>query len=182
MHGQQEGSAYNDTSRRSAIHPLFLFNDRVDCSAAKLRPGHASKRWTTGGVPRGAAFARPAIFEALETCGWGDAGRIRGRQNLELAIEDALFRRPGRRSRTPLARYRSLQADSRTTVLPGAVAKVAHRVGDLFPPVGFVVTIPHSQIAPSCGFTTTVATAEQRSRRRAGDAPDTIVVSLVPRE
>jgi Transposase DDE domain group 1 len=46
-----------------------------------------------------AAFARPAIYEALETRGVGYAIRIPANKNLELAIEDILFRLPGRPSR-----------------------------------------------------------------------------------
>ena len=47
---------------------------------------------------RTAAFARPAIYEALETRGVGYAIRIPANKNLELAIEDILFRLPGRPS------------------------------------------------------------------------------------
>jgi hypothetical protein len=49
-----------------------------------------------------AAFARPAIYEALEARGVQYAIRIPANKNLELAIEDVLFRSPGRPSRTPL--------------------------------------------------------------------------------
>ena len=64
-----------------------------------------------------AAFARPAIYEALETRGVQYAIRIPANKNLELAIEDILFRSPGRPSRKPLVRYKSFQyqADSWTT-------------------------------------------------------------------
>ena len=43
-----------------------------------------------------AAFARPAIYEALEARGVGYAIRIPANKKLELAIEDVLFRSPGR--------------------------------------------------------------------------------------
>ena len=49
-----------------------------------------------------AAFARPAIYEALETPGVGYAIRIPANKNLELAIEGLLFRSPGRPSRKPI--------------------------------------------------------------------------------
>ena len=64
-----------------------------------------------------AAFARHAIYEALEARGVGYAIRIPANKNLELAIEDILFRSPGRPSRKPLVRYKSIQyqADSWTT-------------------------------------------------------------------
>ena len=57
------------------------------------------------------------------------------------AIEDMLFRSPGRPSLTPLVRYKSFhyQADTWTTARR-VVAKVEHHVGELFPRVGFIVT------------------------------------------
>ena len=45
--------------------------------------------------------------EALEARGVQYAIRIPANKNLELAIEDVLFRSPGRPSRTPLVRYKS---------------------------------------------------------------------------
>ena len=42
VHGAQEGSAYNGHFATVCYHPLFLFNDRGDCVAAKLRPGNVS--------------------------------------------------------------------------------------------------------------------------------------------
>jgi hypothetical protein len=88
-----------------------------------------------------AAFARPAIYEALEARGVGYAIRIPANKHLELAIEDLLFRSPGRPSRTPLVRYKSFhyQADSSTTPRR-IVVKVEHHVGELFRRVGFIVT------------------------------------------
>ena len=88
-----------------------------------------------------AAFARPAIYEALEARGVGYAIRSPANKKLELAIEDVLFRSPGRPSRTPLVRYKSFQyqADNWTTARR-VVAKVEHHVGELFPRVGFIVT------------------------------------------
>jgi Transposase DDE domain group 1 len=67
--------------------------------------------------------------------------RVPANKNLELAIEDILFRPRGRPSRKPLVRYRSFtyQADSWTTARR-VVAKVEHHVGELFPRVGFIVT------------------------------------------
>jgi hypothetical protein len=71
----------------------------------------------------------------------GHAIRISANEHLQLAIEDLLFRSPGRPSRTPLIRYKSFhyQADSWTTPRR-VVAKVEHHVGELFPRVGFIVT------------------------------------------
>jgi hypothetical protein len=83
VHGQQEGSAYNGHFESVCYHPLFLFTDHGDCVAAKLRPGNVSSAddWEELLVPEidrqqaegqrvafwaDAAFARPAIYEALE--------------------------------------------------------------------------------------------------------------------
>ena len=134
VHGQQEGSAYNGHFETVCYHPLFLFNDHGDCLAAKLRPGNVSSAddWEELLVPEidrqqaegqrvafraDAAFARPEIYEALEARGVQYAIRIPANKNLELAIEDILFRSPGRPSRKPLVRYKSFhyQADSWTT-------------------------------------------------------------------
>jgi len=88
-----------------------------------------------------AAFARPEVYEALEARGVQYVIRIPANKDLELAIEDLLFRSPGRPSRNPLVRYKSFyyQADSWTTPRR-VVAKVEHHVGELFPRVGFIVT------------------------------------------
>ena len=134
VHGQQAGSAYNGHFASVCYHPLFLFTDHGDCVAAKLRPGNVSSAddWEERLVPEidrqqaegqrvafraDAAFARPAIYEALEARGVQYAIRIPANKNLELAIEDLLFRAPGRPSLKPLIRYKSFQyqADSWTT-------------------------------------------------------------------
>jgi hypothetical protein len=88
-----------------------------------------------------AAFARPAIYEALEARGVGYATRMPANQHLELAIEDLLSRSPGRPSRKPRIRYKSsqYQADSWTRCRR-VVAKVEYHLGELFPRVGFIVT------------------------------------------
>jgi len=94
---------------------------------------------------RQSIYSRLAGYEdlndALETRGVQYAIRIPANKNLELAIEDMLFRSPGRPSLKPLVRYKSFQyqADSWTTARR-VVAKVEHHVGELFPRVGFIVT------------------------------------------
>ena len=135
VHGRQEGSAYNGHFESVCYHPLFLFNDHDDCLAAKLRSGNVSSAddWDELLLPEierrqqvagqrvafraDAAFARPAIYEALETRGVEYAIRIPANKDLELEIEDLLFRAPGRPSLKPLVRYKSFQyqADSWTT-------------------------------------------------------------------
>src|SRR3989442_13945871 len=86
VHGQQEGGAYNGHFESVCYHPLFLFNDHGDCLATKLRPGnvHSADDWDELLVPEmerqqaegkrvafraDAAFAKPEIYEALETRG-----------------------------------------------------------------------------------------------------------------
>jgi hypothetical protein len=122
------------TSSRSATTHCFCSNDHGDCLAAKLRPGNVSSAddWEDLLVPEidrqqamgqrvafraDAAFARPAIYEALEARGVEYAIRIPINKNLELATEDLLFRSPGRPSLKRLVRYKSFhyQADSWTT-------------------------------------------------------------------
>ena len=119
VHGQQEGSAYNGHFETVCYHPLFLFTDHGDCVAAKLRPGNVSSAddWEELLVPEidrqqaegqrvafraDAAFARPAIYEVLEARGVQYAIRVPANKNLELAIEDLLFRSPGRPSHQPV--------------------------------------------------------------------------------
>lgn len=97
VHGQQEGSAYNGLFESVCYHPLFLFNDHGDCLAAKLRPGNVSSAddWDELLLPEvdrqqaegqrvafraDAAFARPAIYEALEARGVQYAIRHPGQQ------------------------------------------------------------------------------------------------------
>ena len=158
VHGQQEGSAYNGHFETVCYHPLFLFTDHGDCVAAKLRPGNVSSAddWEELLVPEidrqqaegqrvafraDAAFARPAIYEALEARGVQYAIRVPANKNLELAIEDLLFRSPGRPSHQPLVRYKSVRYQAESWTTPRRiVAKVEHHVGELFPRVGFIVT------------------------------------------
>ena len=201
VHGQQEGSAYNGHFESVCYHPLFLFNDHGDCVAAKLRPGNVSSAddWDELLVPEierqqtqgkrvafraDAAFARPAIYEALEARGVGYAIRIPANKNLELAIEDVLFRSPGRPSRTPLVRYKSVQyqADSWTTARR-VVAKDAHHVGELFPRVGFIVTnLPAPESCRRAVLQQARDGGAMDQGRQASGTLDAPVVSPVPGE
>ena len=158
MHGHQEGSTYNGHFETVCYHPLFLFNDHGDCVAAKLRPGNvpSADDWEELLVPEidrqqaegqrvafraDAAFARPAIYEALEARGVQYAIRIPANKNLELEIEGLLFRSPERPSHQPLVRYKSFRYQATSWATPRRiVAKVEHHVGELFPRVGFIVT------------------------------------------
>ena len=126
--------------------------------AAKLRPGnvHSAEDWKELLLPeierqqaagkqvtfRGdAAFAKPEIYEFSEERGVQYAIRIPANKSLELAIEDILFRPPGRPGRKPLVRYKSFRYQARSWSKPRRiVAKVEHHLGELFPRVGFIVT------------------------------------------
>jgi hypothetical protein len=158
VHGQQEGSAYNGHFESVCYHPLFLFNDHGDCLAAKLRSGnvHSADDWDELLLPEierqqaegrrvafraDAAFAKPDIYEALETRGVQYAIRIPANENLEWEMADLLFRSPGRPSHKPLVRYKSFSYQAGSWTQPRrVVAKVEHHVGELFPRVGFIVT------------------------------------------
>ena len=62
-------------------------------------------------------------------------------KTLELAVEDVLFRPPGRPSCKPLVRYKSFRYQAKSwTTARRIVAKVEHHRGELFPRVGFIVT------------------------------------------
>ena len=119
VHGAQEGTAYNGHFATVCYHPLFLFNDQGDCLAASLRPGNvpSADDWDDLLVPEidrqqaagrrvafraDAAFARPAIYEGLEHRDVAYAIRMPANKNLELAVEEILFRPPGRPTGDPL--------------------------------------------------------------------------------
>ncbi len=121
MHGAQEGSAYNGHFESVCYHPLFLFTEHGDCVAATLRPGnvHSADDWDDLLVPEidrqqaegtrvafraDAAFAKPEIYDALETRDVDYVIRMPTNKSLELEIEDLLFRPPGRPSHKPLVR------------------------------------------------------------------------------
>jgi hypothetical protein len=158
VHGQQEGSAYNGHFESVCYHPLLLFNQYGDCLSVKLRPGNVSSAedWDELLLPEierqqaegkevtfraDAAFAKPEIYEAMEQRGVDYVIRMPANKNLELEIEDILFRPPGRPSRKPLVRYKSFRYQAESWSKPRRiVAKVEHHPGELFPRVGFLVT------------------------------------------
>ena len=158
VHGGQEQSAYNGYFESVCYHPLFVFNQDGDCLDAKLRPGnaHGADGWDgvllpvigryraqgqTVVVRADAAFALPALYEALERRGVPYAIRLPANDVLERAIEDLLIRPRGRPSYAPLVRYRSFQYHAASWDRPRRViAKVEHHLGELFPRVGFIVT------------------------------------------
>jgi hypothetical protein len=179
VHGQQEGSAYNGHFESVCYHPLLLFNQHGDCLAAKLRAGNVSSAedWDELLQPEierqqaegkrvtfraDAAFAKPEIYEALEERGVNYVIRIPANKNLELEIEDILFRPPGRPSLKPLVRYKSFRYQAESWSKPRrVVAKVEHHPGELFPRVGFIVTNMSLPSRPLVRFYNKRGTAEQ---------------------
>jgi hypothetical protein len=124
VHGTQEQAAYNGHFESVCYHPLFIFTPEGDCLAAKLRPGnvHSAEGWDEVllpiidryrkrrrkvGIRADAAFAMPALYEALERRGVRYAIRLPANDVLERQIEDLLTRPRGRPSHAPLVRYRS---------------------------------------------------------------------------
>jgi hypothetical protein len=88
-----------------------------------------------------AAFALPALYEALERRGVRYAIRLPANDVLERRIEDLLTRPRGRSSHAPLVHYRSFDYQAASWSRPRRViAKVEHHFGELFPRVGFIVT------------------------------------------
>jgi len=158
VHGAQEQSAYNGHFESVCYHPLFVFNQAGDCLAAKLRPGnvHSADGWDevllpvidgyrarghTAVVRADAAFALPAVYEALERREVRYAIRLPANDVLMRQIEDLLTRPRGRPSHAPLVRYWSFQYQAASWDRPRRViAKVEHHLGELFPRVGFIVT------------------------------------------
>ena len=198
VHGAQEGSAYNGHFASVGYHPLFLFNDQGDCLAASLRPGNvpSADDWDDLLMPEidrqqgagrrvafraDAAFARLAIYEALEQRDVDYAIRMPANKTLELAVEDILFRPPGRPSCKPLVRYKSFRSQAKSwTTARRIVAKVEHHRGELFPRVGFIVT---NMVLPSRSvvrFYNSAARRSNGSRRQAGHPLDAAVVPSVP--
>ncbi len=136
----------------------FVFNPEGDCLAAKLRPGnvHSADGWDEVLLPiidqyraRGqtvvvradAAFALPALYEALERRGIRYAIRLPANDVLGRQIADRLTRPRGRPSHAPLVRYRSFMYQAASwNRARRVIAKVEHHFGELFPRVGFIVT------------------------------------------
>ena len=113
--------------------------------AAALRPGnvHSADDWDDLLVPEidrqqaagtrvafraDAAFAKPEIYDALETRDVDYVIRMPANKSVELEIEDLLFRPPGRPSRKPLVRYKSFRYQAKSWTTPRRIiAKVEQK-------------------------------------------------------
>ena len=158
VHGQQEGAAYNGHFESVCYHPLFLFNHFGDCEDAMLRPGnvHSAERWREVLEPvvkryqekgvrllfrADAAFAKPEVYEYLESRDTGYAMRFPANEVLQGNIRHLLKRPVGRPPKKPVVRYRDFVYQAQSWDIPRrVVAKVEWHQGELFPRVGFVVT------------------------------------------
>ena len=168
VHGQQEGVAYNGHFESVCYHPLFLFNHFGDCEGAMLRPGnvHSAERWREVLEPvvkryqekgvqllfrADAAFAKPEVYEYLESRDTGYAMRLPANEVLQGNIRHLLKRPVGRPPKKPVVRYHDFVYQAQSWDIPRrVVAKVEWHQGELFPRVGFVVT---NLNLPSAGVT-----------------------------
>jgi hypothetical protein len=123
-----------------------------------LRPGnvHSAEEWRSVLVPviaryrgcglvlyfRGdAAFAKPELYELLETEEIGYAIRLPANPVLQERIAHLLTRPVGRPPRKPQVFYASFSYQAQSWSKPRrVVAKVEWHQGELYPRVGFVVT------------------------------------------
>ena len=158
VHGQQEGAAYNGHFECVCYHPLFLFNQFGDCEGAKLRSGnvHSADDWQevldpvveryfTAAVRllfrADAAFAKPEIYEYLETRQIYYAIRLPANEVLQRKIAHLLTRPTEGPSPKPIVSYHDFTYQAQSwNVSRRVVAKVEWHQGELFPRVGFIVT------------------------------------------
>ena len=123
-----------------------------------LRPGnvHSAERWREVLEPvvkryqeKGvrlllrddAAFAKPEVYEYLESRDTGYAMRLPANEVLQGNIRHLLKRPVGRPPKKPVVRYHDFVYQAQSRDIPRrVVAKVEWHQGELFPRVGFVVT------------------------------------------
>ena len=158
VHGEQEEAAYNGHFGCICYHPLFCFNQFGDCEGAVLRPGnvHSADGWKEFINPiverylklavrllfrAGAAFAKPEIYEYLETRHIGYAIRLPANEVLQKEIAHLLVRPTEWPSQKPIVSYHDFVYQAQSWNVPRrVVAKVEWHQGELFPRVGFIVT------------------------------------------
>jgi hypothetical protein len=157
-YGQQEGSAYNGHFRCTCYHPLFLFNQFGDLERCLLRPGHvhSAEGWRSVLEPvlaryreRGvalyfradAAFAKPELYELLESEDVRYAIRLPANPVLQERIGHLLARPVGRPPKKPQVFFAGFTYQAQSWAKPRrVVAKVEWHPGELYPRVGFIVT------------------------------------------
>jgi hypothetical protein len=178
-YGRQDGTAYNGHFGCTCYHPLFCFNQFGDVEFALLRAGnvHSADDWKTVLDPivdryrnrkfphyfRGdAGFAKPEIYEYLESEHFKYAIRLPANDILYSEIGHLLTRPVGRPSYAPVVWYHeflykaaSWDRDRRV------IAKVEWHQGELFPRVGFIVTNLRAKKRKVVHFYNMRGTAEQ---------------------
>jgi hypothetical protein len=158
VHGNQEEAAYNGHFECVCYHPLFCFNQFGDCEGAVLRPGnvHSADGWEEFVEPiverymktavrllfrADAAFAKPELYEYMETRRIGYAIRLPTNEVLQREIAHLLARPTEWPSQKPIVSYHDFAYQAQSWNVPRrVVAKVEWHQGELFPRVGFIVT------------------------------------------
>jgi hypothetical protein len=198
-HGEQEGSVWNGHFGCTCYHPLFLFNQFGDLERCLLRRGnaHSAEDWRLVLEPviaryreRGielyfradAAFAKPEIYELLETEGVRYAIRLPANQVLQRRIGHLLTRPVGRPPKKPVVWFTSFSYQAKGwTQTRRVVAKVEWHHGELWPRVGFIVTNltrPNRRVVK---FYNGRGTAEQHIKEgKNGDPLDAPVLPCLP--
>jgi hypothetical protein len=178
-YGRQDGTAYNGHFGCTCYHPLFCFNQFGDVEFALLRGGnvHSADDWKTVFEPivsryknksfphyfRGdAGFAKPEIYEYLESEHFKYAIRLPDNDVLEREIGHLLTRPVGRPSQAPIFWYHDFLYKAATWNRERRViAKVEWHQGELFARVGFIVTNLRAKKRKVVHFYNMRGTAEQ---------------------
>ena len=122
VHGKQEGAAYNGHFECVCYHPLFCFNQFGDCEGAVLRAGnvHSADGWKEFIEPiverylreavrllfrADAAFAKPELYEYMESKSIGYAIRLPANEVLQEQIAHLLERPIEWPSSKPIVSY-----------------------------------------------------------------------------
>jgi len=179
VYGEQEGATYNGHFQSVCYHPLFLFNHFGDCEGALLRSGnvHSADRWQevlASVVERyqgkrvrllfrgDAAFAKPEIYEYLESHFISYTIRLPANDILEQEVKHLLVRPEGELPQEPVTCCHDFQYQAKSWDHPGrVVAKVEWHRGELFPRVGFIVTNLSTKTTGIVHFYNGRGTAEQ---------------------
>ena len=159
VYGEQEGGAYNGYFGLTCYHPLFCFNQYGDCLKVKLRPGNVHSadgclefvepilRYYIGKgfkvkIRCDAAFAIPELFELCEELKSVEYTiRIKSNSRLEELVADVVktIKKDGQKVVTfyKTLSYQAASWDKARRI----VAKIEQYPDELFPRVGFIVTI-----------------------------------------
>ena len=179
VHGNQEEAGYNGHFECMCYHPLFCFNQFGDCEGAVLRPGnvHSADGWKEFIEPiverymkmavrllfrADAAFAKPELYEYMESRRIGYAIRLPANDVLQREITHLLVRPTEWPSQKPIVSYHDFAYQAQSWSLPRRVVpKVEWHQGELFPRVGFIITNLSYPVKGIINFYNGRATAEQ---------------------